>query len=207
MTHARRVAAVAALVFVALAGATPPPALAVTPATGVSSVDLAAAPASRQVQGPLLASTVVAAAAPVVWWSAPVAGARCNSPFWELRHDGPNGSDYRHQGRDLLRYRGAPLRAVANGTVVKAAAPSGYRGGYGYQVVLKHGKGQIRSVYTHMTGLKVRVGQWIRRGQIVGYMGSSGWSNGVHTHFEIREWGTPINPDKFLRARGVTLCR
>lgn len=139
------------------------------------------------------------------WWTAPVVGASCSSPFGQLRSD---FGTYTHQGRDLLRYSGAPVRAVANGKVIKAGWSGGYRGGYGYRVVLKHGKGQITTLYGHMLrgSLRVHVGQWVVMGTVIGRMGSSGWSYGTHTHFEVRSWGTPINPDRFLRGKGVRLC-
>lgn len=140
------------------------------------------------------------------WWVAPVVGASCSSPFGQVRSDGLNGGTYTHQGRDLLRYWKAPVRAAANGTVIAAGYGGGYRGGYGYRVILRHGKGQITTLYGHLAVIKVHVGQWVRMGTTIGLMGSSGWSYATHTHFEVRSWGTPINPDRFMAARGVRLC-
>lgn len=152
--------------------------------------------------GPLAAAAVAAKR----WWVAPVAGAtRCSSPFNQLRTD--NGT-YRHAGRDLLRYEGAPVRAVANGTVVRVTAPSGYKGGYGYRVQIRHGKGQYETLLAHLQrgSITVHVGQWVRMGTVIGRMGHTGWAYGTHTHFEVRSWGTPINPDRFMLTRGVRIC-
>lgn len=177
-------------------------------ATGSAvAIDPAAAlaPASPpRIEYTLLSSA--AAATGAVWWQAPVSGATCSSPR------GWRWGDW-HAGRDLLRYEGAPVRAVANGTVIAAGWSGGRNGGWGYRVVLLHGKHTYSTLYAH--GLKgsitVHVGQWVKRGTVIMRMGSSGWSTGVHTHFGVYAGryapGGDINPDRFMSDRGVKLCR
>lgn len=172
-----------------------------------------ASPASGQSkQAPLSATTAVSVSQlPSLieqarrWWVAPVAGAGCSSPYgWRRFYDSRLGRwrEGMHYGRDLTRYYKAPVKAVANGTVIWA----GWRGGYGYAVELRHGKGQVTSLYGHLTSIAVHKGQWVRMGNLIGRMGATGDADGVHTHFEIRVNGVTTNPDVFMRRKAVRLC-
>ncbi|MDQ2808731.1 MAG: M23 family metallopeptidase [Chloroflexota bacterium] len=106
------------------------------------------------------------------------------------------GFSKRHDGIDIAAPRGTPLHAADSGEVVWA----GWRtDGLGYAVIIDHHNGYV-TVYGHqMRRPPVRVGQYVRRGQVIGYMGSTGHSTGPHVHFIIR---TPArhyyNPLKLL---------
>ncbi|MCS7194814.1 MAG: peptidoglycan DD-metalloendopeptidase family protein [Meiothermus sp.] len=99
-----------------------------------------------------------------------------------------------HTGIDLAAPVGTPIYAARAGQVGVAGWS---RFGYGLHVVLDHGGGQ-ETLYGHMSRIAVRPGQWVERGQIIGYVGSTGWSTGPHLHFEVRVGGVPRNPLAFL---------
>lgn len=94
-----------------------------------------------------------------------------------------------HAGVDIGAGWGSPIVAAADGQVVAA----GWAGGYGREVKIAHGGG-ITSVYGHMSAIAASPGSFVRRGQLIGYVGSSGLSTGPHLHFEVRQGGTPVNP-------------
>ena len=127
--------------------------------------------------------------APSLW---PVVG-RITSSFGE-RLDPFNGEGAFHAGIDIGTTFGAPVRAAADGVVVKAS----FGDGYGREIMLDHGNG-IRTLYGHLSGFAVTVGQQVKRGQVIGYVGSSGRSTGPHLHYEVRIRDTPVNPHKYLR--------
>jgi len=99
-----------------------------------------------------------------------------------------------HPGFDLRANYGTPVLASADGTV-KSAINSAY--GYGNYVVLLHSSG-YETIYGHMTSVAVKRGQEVRSGQLIGYSGSTGASNGPHLHYEIRFDGKPVDPSEFL---------
>jgi murein DD-endopeptidase MepM/ murein hydrolase activator NlpD len=103
-----------------------------------------------------------------------------------------------HAGIDLAAGTGAPISAVAAGTVVSA----GSEGGYGRVVRLQHDAGTV-TLYAHLSQLLVTVGQRVTAGTYVGLEGSSGHSTGPHLHFEVRVGDVPLDPAPWLRARGV----
>lgn len=103
------------------------------------------------------------------------------------------GTQSNHTGVDLAANQGAPIYAIASGTVTAA----GYSDAYGYNVTLAHGNG-YGSMYAHMTNYTVSVGQSVTQGQVIGYVGSTGWSTGPHLHFEIYVNGAPANPMKYI---------
>lgn len=101
-----------------------------------------------------------------------------------------------HSGRDYAAACGTPIYAAAPGTVVS----SGWGGGYGNQVVISHGiqRGvSLATTYNHMSQIVLHSGS-VARGQLVGYVGTTGLSTGCHLHFETRENGTPVDPRKWL---------
>ncbi len=102
-----------------------------------------------------------------------------------------------HQGIDYKASHGTPVFAVANGTVSSA----GWNGGYGKCIVIKHPSG-LSTQYAHLSSIGVKSGQSVRRGQIIGRVGSTGKSTGAHLHFGLIKGKTYINPTN-LRMVGA----
>ena len=100
-----------------------------------------------------------------------------------------------HWGVDVAQRYGAPIRAARSGEVIYA----GWAGGYGKLVKIKHGKG-LETRYGHMSKILVRKGTFIKKGQIIGKVGSTGMSTGPHLHLEVRKYGKPQNPLKFFKG-------
>jgi murein DD-endopeptidase MepM/ murein hydrolase activator NlpD len=94
-----------------------------------------------------------------------------------------------HAGLDIGAGWGSPIVAAADGRVIGA----GWSGGYGREVQIAHGGG-IVSLYGHMSEIVAQPGSFVRAGQLIGYVGSSGLSTGPHLHFEVRQGGQPVNP-------------
>lgn len=94
-----------------------------------------------------------------------------------------------HAGVDIGAAWGSPIVAAADGRVMTA----GWGGGFGREVEIVH-PGGIMSIYGHMSAIVAQPGTFVRAGQLIGYVGSSGLSTGPHLHFEVRQGGTPVNP-------------
>lgn len=99
-----------------------------------------------------------------------------------------------HAGLDFAAPQGTPIYATADG-VVKTAGYSD--GGYGNHVVVNHGYG-YETLYGHMVRVKSRAGQRVKRGEIIGYVGSTGKSTGPHCHYEVRKGGQKLDPVYFF---------
>ncbi len=127
--------------------------------------------------------------APSLW---PVTGP-ITSSFGE-RLDPFNGEGAFHAGIDISSSFGQPVHAAADGVIMTAGLASGY----GREVLVDHGNG-IQTLYGHLSGFAVTVGEQVKRGQIIGYVGTSGRSTGPHLHYEVRIRNTPVNPHKYLR--------
>ena len=97
------------------------------------------------------------------------------------------------QGVDIAAEIGTPIVATADGVVTAA----GWNGGYGNMVDVDHGGG-IVTRYGHASAVAVTVGQQVRRGQTIAYVGSTGRSTGPHLHYEVRVNGQPVNPAGYL---------
>ena len=130
------------------------------------------------------------AAAPTMW---PVQGAIMSS-FGE-RQDPFNGEGAFHRGVDISGEYGQRIIAPADGVVEFAE----FRSGYGRTVILNHGHG-YKTLFGHMSGFAVAAGQRIQRGDVIGYIGTSGRSTGPHVHYEVHLNNTPLNPYKYLRT-------
>ncbi|CAH2031459.1 M23 family metallopeptidase [Trichlorobacter ammonificans] len=114
-----------------------------------------------------------------------------------MREHPLQGSQRFHSGVDLSTQRGTPVMATADGIV----SVSGYGKGNGNVVVIEHGHG-FSTVYAHNDRNAVRVGQTVRRGEVIAYAGATGATTGVHVHYEVWRNGRPINPsDTVARAR------
>lgn len=95
-----------------------------------------------------------------------------------------------YNGVDLASYLGAPILAAASGDVI-IARDSGWNGGYGIYIVIAHDNG-TQTLYAHNSANAVEAGQRVVRGQIIGYVGSTGRSTGSHLHFEVRGAKNPF---------------
>jgi murein DD-endopeptidase MepM/ murein hydrolase activator NlpD len=96
----------------------------------------------------------------------------------------------RHEGIDIAVPHGTPVRAADSGMVIFR----GWNGNYGNMIQIDHGGGRMVTWYAHLSGFNVSVGQQVNKGDIIGYVGSTGYSTGPHLHFEIRIDGDPVNP-------------
>lgn len=99
-----------------------------------------------------------------------------------------------HNGLDFAAPQGTPIYATANGTV-RVAANTGT--GYGNHVVINHGYG-YETLYGHMFRIKVKAGQKVKRGEIIGWVGSTGKSTGPHCHYEVNKNGRHLDPVYFF---------
>ena len=98
-----------------------------------------------------------------------------------------------HPGMDFTAAEGTEIRATGDGIVETADASAQ---GYGNHVVINHGYG-YETLYGHMLKFVVRVGQQVKRGQLIGYVGSTGLSTAPHVHYEVRKGGQIVNPINF----------
>lgn len=127
---------------------------------------------------------------PDLW---PTKGGIISSPYGG--RSGPIGGGYDwHPGVDIAVDFGEPVYASAMGTVEVA----GWNGGYGRYVRIDHGNG-YETAYGHMSGLAVAPGQSVRKGEIIGFVGSSGYSTGPHVHFEVFVDGQNVDPMYMLK--------
>jgi murein DD-endopeptidase MepM/ murein hydrolase activator NlpD len=142
----------------------------------------------RYVRRDVERTEALAGATPSLWptygWLTGYFGGRAD-PF--------TGEPANHQGIDISTEKGQPVYATANGTV-QSAAPSG---DYGNLITLKHDFG-LATRYGHLSRFNVKVGQNVNRGDIIGFVGSTGRSTGAHLHYEILANGKLIDPLKLL---------
>ncbi len=99
-----------------------------------------------------------------------------------------------HAGLDFTAPQGTPIYATANGRVETAGNTGD---GYGRHVIINHGYG-YKTLYAHMVRVKARAGQSVKRGEIIGWVGSTGKSTGPHCHYEVIKNGRPIDPIYFF---------
>lgn len=107
-----------------------------------------------------------------------------------------------HRGIDLASPVGTPIYAADSGVVLVAGDKAIYRG-YGVVTVIDHGKQRngtrLSTVYAHQSRLLIKEGDFVKKGQHIGFVGNTGYSTGPHLHFEVREDGVPVNPLKYLQ--------
>ena len=123
---------------------------------------------------------------------APIPEATVTSPFGPRVHP-VLGTVRMHEGVDYRGTTGTHIRAAAAGTVLAA----GPRGGYGNATLIDHGDG-LATLVAHQSIVHVSAGMSVAAGQVIGAVGSTGFSTGPHLHFEVRLAGTPVNPLLYL---------
>jgi len=101
-----------------------------------------------------------------------------------------------HSGFDITNAEGTPIQSTADGKVVEA----GWMDRYGNGVVVSH-RNNLETLYGHMSRIRVKPGQMVTRGDILGEMGRTGNATGVHLHSEVRLNGRPVNPQPYLRLQ------
>jgi murein DD-endopeptidase MepM/ murein hydrolase activator NlpD len=131
-----------------------------------------------------------AADAPSLW---PVEG-RLTSAFGE-RVDPFNGEGAFHSGLDISVPYGTPVHAAADGVVHSAE----FMSGYGRLISIDHGHG-VETRYGHLSGFAITPGEHVHRGQVIGFVGTTGRVTSPHLHYEVRIHGVPVNPHKYLRT-------
>lgn len=125
---------------------------------------------------------------PDIW---PLQGYISSSFGWRRS---PFGSGWEfHKGIDICAYYGAPIRAAADGKVEYA----GWNEGYGNFVKIYHRDG-IETCYGHMSKIAVKSGEYVKKGQVIGYEGCTGLCTGAHLHYEVRVNGAAVNPINYL---------
>lgn len=129
------------------------------------------------------------AATPSIW---PTWG-RVTSGFGNRRSPFNRYATQFHKGVDIAASYGNPICATADGTVTTAA----YLSGWGNLVIINHGYG-YQTYYAHLSGFSVSTGERVTRGQIIGYMGRTGRSTGVHLHYEVHVNGVAVNPLNYM---------
>ena len=98
-----------------------------------------------------------------------------------------------HNGMDFTAPTGSPVYATGDGVVARADAAAS---GFGNHVVIRHGFG-YESLYAHLSKYNCRAGQHVKRGDVIGYVGSTGRSEGPHCHYEVHKDGKVVNPLNF----------
>ena len=99
-----------------------------------------------------------------------------------------------HTGIDFKAPYGAPVLAGSGGTIIKAETKST---GYGYSIVIQHDS-TYKSLYAHLSKINVEIGQVVKKGDVIGNVGSSGGATMPHLHYEVIENGIKVNPENFL---------
>lgn len=190
-------------------------------------------PASRSFLALMVALLAILAAAPATASSAPAPDARFHAMFdsWRrldqvhtataaiaipsqkplrevtissgfgVRSDPFRSSAAMHAGVDMQGAVGTPVYATADGVVVRAE----WSGGYGNLVEIDHGKG-IATRYGHLSQIVAAANARVRRGDLIGLMGSTGRSTGSHLHYEVRIDGRAVNPMPFLEGDDYMLA-
>jgi murein DD-endopeptidase MepM/ murein hydrolase activator NlpD len=118
-----------------------------------------------------------------------------SSGYGERKHPITGENDF-HTGIDISASYGTPVRASSDGVV----SFSGWGRGAGKVVVLEHGLG-FSTLYAHNSKIIVKVGQKVKRDEIIGYVGSTGNTTGPHVHYEVWKSGSSVNPTKYIAER------
>jgi len=116
-------------------------------------------------------------------------GARSHPIFGEVRS---------HHGVDIYAPKGTPIRATADGRVERA----GWKVGYGLSLDIDHEYG-YQTFYAHCSKLKVRNGEWVKRGDVIAMVGSTGITTGSHLHYEVLVNGKSVNPTDYILGSSI----
>lgn len=111
-----------------------------------------------------------------------------------LRIDPVYGTPKMHKGLDFTAPQGTPIYATGNGRVTNASFD---QGGYGNHVIINNGYG-YKTLFGHMSKIKVKAGQKVKRGEVIGWVGNTGKSTGPHCHYEVHVNGREVNPIYFF---------
>ena len=140
-------------------------------------------------------STLLANSTPSIW---PVKG-YITSPYGR-RLDPFHGKGVFHTGMDISAPYGSPVWATADGFVSMA----GWDAGLGNCVKILHGRNGFSTAYGHLKEYLVRPGQPVQRGELIGFVGSTGRTTGAHVHYEVRSKGLTVNPYRYLKSKPNT---
>ncbi len=154
---------------------------------------------------PALESTLAeeAAQAAALPNAKPISGKLEVTSEFGLRRNPFGGSRFEmHNGIDFRGPTGTPIYATADGIVVKAERS----GGYGKHVVIDHGY-SYETVYAHLSAIDVQAGDRVKRGDLIGALGSTGRSTGPHLHYEVHLNGKPVNPRSYLDLEDVLVTQ
>ena len=102
-----------------------------------------------------------------------------------------------HKGLDIGAPEGTPIVASRSGKVMVANNYDSWGDSWGYYVAIYHDS-TYSTLYAHMSSVAAYEGQWVNKGDIIGYVGSTGNSTGNHLHFEVYQNGTRVNPSQFV---------
>lgn len=127
---------------------------------------------------------------PSIW---PVVGGEVTDSYGVRGNPFGGSSSEFHSGQDIAAPRGTPVLAAADGFVTQAGTQSGY----GQIVVIDHGNG-LTTRYGHLSKIEATLGQEIKRGELLGQVGSTGRSTGPHLHYEVRFYDVPVSPSRYL---------
>ncbi len=167
-------------------------------AGGPSLSELSSEDAEIESQIRVIETTADPATIPNIW----AHSGKINNEFGFRRNPFGGRSYEFHAGMDIDGERGDTIVAPGKGVVTK----SGWQGGYGNMIEIDHGNG-ITTRYGHLAKIEVAVGDEIARGQLIGFVGSTGRSTGPHLHYELRLNDRPINPRRFLPAEPIEIVK
>lgn len=142
----------------------------------------------RTVRSDVDKRNALAAATPSIW---PAHGWLSSS--MGMRTDPFTGEREHHPGLDISAEKGSPIYATADGTVKQAS----FQGAYGNLIVVDHGFG-LETYYGHLSAFKIKVGDTVKRGDVIGLVGATGRATAPHLHYEVRVNGRLLNPLQML---------
>jgi murein DD-endopeptidase MepM/ murein hydrolase activator NlpD len=148
--------------------------------------------------GPTAISTPVAPTMSVSIPSRAPLAASSTSSSYGMRTHPVLGGTRAHKGIDLAAPVGTPVYATADGVVERAD----WFSSYGLYVAIEHGS-DLETRYAHMSRLAVAAGERVHKGEVIGYVGTTGRSTGPHLHYEVRVAGTAVNPIPYMAETGA----